>query len=298
MKRIITISLLLIALLSACRKQPDYVLSDKAMEEVLIDIHKTEAVISFNPTKYPSLDKKRALREAVYMRHNTTKAEFDSSMVWYGQHLDTYMDIYERVINRLEAENEEVKKLIAQDNSQTLTRAGDTIDIWKQTNHHIFNSDKGDNVLAFSITTDENFKPSDHFLFQIYVTNAPKTGVKPQIYLAIRHNQQTVHYNYGTVEREGWNIFKIQSDSAANLSEIYGYIAMPPRHDRHIMYVDSISLMRIHDKPGMPRKSYKVIDTNPDISKKKAETKRNTTATSRRNLPQVTKKVSNQTIRE
>lgn len=109
MKRIITISLLLIALLSACSKQPDYVLSDKAMEELLIDIHKTEAVISLNPTKYPSLDKKRALREAVYMRHNTTKAEFDSSMVWYGQHLDTYMDIYERVINRLEAENEEVK---------------------------------------------------------------------------------------------------------------------------------------------------------------------------------------------
>lgn len=273
MKRIAIVFILLIAILSACQRRPDYVLSEKAMEELLIDVHKTEAVISLNPNKYPSDDKKRTMREAVYMRHNTSQAQFDSSLVWYGNHLQQYMDIYERVIKRLESENEMIKELIAKDNTQTLTRAGDTIDIWKQEKYHIFSADKGSNIMAFSITTDENFKRNDHFLLQFFVRNMPKTGNRAQIYLAIRHNEQTIHYNYANIEREGWNILKIQSDSANNLSEIYGYIAMPPRNDRHIMYIDSISLMRLHDKPGMPRKEYKVMVTNPDVSKKKAESR-------------------------
>lgn len=273
MKRIAVISVLVLAMLSACKQRPDYVLSDKAMEDLLIDIHKTEAVISLNQSKYPSDDKKRTLREAVFMRHNTTKAQFDSSLVWYSSNLNLYMDVYERVIERLEEENNMIKDLIAQENTQTLTRAGDTIDIWKQERYHIFNSDKGNNVMAFNITTDENFKRNDHFLLQYYVHNAPGTGERPQVYLAIRHNNQTIHYNYANIEHNGWNILKIQSDSVNYLSEIYGYIAMPPRYDHHSMYVDSLCLMRIHDKRGMPRKEYKVMDWNTDKNKKSTDTK-------------------------
>lgn len=273
MKHSFAIFILLLALLTACQQRPKYVLSDKAMENLLIDIHKTEAVMSLNQSKYRSSESKRTLRQAVYLRHNTTQAEFDSSLVWYGEHLDVYMDIYERVIARLEVENEMIKELIAQDNSQTLTRAGDTVDIWKQEKYHIFSTDKGSNVMAFNITNDENFKRNDHFLLQFFVRNLPPTSNSVQAYFAIRHNNQIVHYTYADIERNGWNILKIQSDSNTNLNEIYGYIAMPPRHDRHIMYVDSISLMRIHDKPGMPRKEYNVIDANPDTSKKKGTDK-------------------------
>lgn len=293
MKRIAVISILVVTLLTACQRRPDYVLSDKAMEDLLIDVHKTEAVITLNQNKYPSEDKKRTIREAVYMRHNTTQAQFDSSLVWYGNHLDVYMDIYDRVVARLESENEMIKELIAKDNAQTLTRAGDTIDIWKQEKYHIFNSDIGSNVMAFSINTDENFRRNDHFLLQFYVRNMPKTGERPQIYLAIRHNNQTLHYNYANIGREGWNILKVQSDSVNNLSEIYGYIAMPPRHDRHVMYIDSINLMRLHDKPGMPRKEYNVMVTNPDITKKKESIKDKLNA-AKREKPKFNKAIKTQ----
>lgn len=273
MRRSYVIFILLLALLTACNQRPDYVLSDKAMEDLLIDIHKTEAVMAVNPNKYRNSDSKRAMRQAVFMRHNTSQAEFDSSLVWYGAHLDDYMDIYERVIIRLESENEMIKDLIAQDNSQTLTRAGDTVDIWKQEKYHIFSADNGSNVMSFNITTDENFKRNDHFLFQFFIHNMPKSGEPVQIYLAIRHNNQVIHYNYAEVKRNGWNIVKVQSDSTANLSEIYGYIAMPPRYGRHIMYADSINLIRIHDKPGMPRNEYQTIDVNPPKPQKEEKGK-------------------------
>ncbi|MBQ6939251.1 MAG: DUF4296 domain-containing protein, partial [Muribaculaceae bacterium] len=99
----------IVLILTSCRSQPDYVIDEDRMVDLLVDIHKTEAVITLNYTSYPTDEKKRALREAVYMRHNTNKAEFDTSLVWYGNHLDVYMDVYDRVIERLKQEDEEIK---------------------------------------------------------------------------------------------------------------------------------------------------------------------------------------------
>ncbi len=270
--RFVILSLLLL-LFTSCRKQPDNILSEERMENLLVDIHKTEAVITLNHSKYPSDDKKRSMREAVFMRHNTTQEEFDTSLEWYGKNINVYMEIYDRVIERLKKENEIVKELIAQEDAQILTHAGDSVDIWKQQRHHIFNADKAENVLAFNITSDENFQRSDRFILRYHIVNAPRNGVKPRSYLAVRHNRHVIHYNYADVSGNGWNSLSVQSDSASNINEVYGYIAMPPRSDRHIMYIDSIELIRIHNRPGLQRYEYKVMEPLPERTGK-PETKK------------------------
>lgn len=288
---------LLLLMFTSCRKQPDEILSEERMENLLVDIHKTEAVITLNHSKYPSEDKKRAMREAVFMRHNTTQEEFDASLEWYGQNINVYMEIYNRVIERLKKENELVKDLIAQEDAQILTHAGDSVDIWKQQRHHIFNAEKADNVLAFNITSDENFQRNDRFVLRYHIVNAPRNGVKARSYFAVRHNQHTIHYNYADVTGNGWNSLYVQSDSVNNISEVYGYIAMPPRSDRHIMYIDSIELIRIHNRPGLQRYDYKVMEplperTNkPDIKPTKTENKKNSKPS------KIKKQVLNDTIK-
>ena len=260
MKHGFVIFLSILLLFTACRKQPDGVLPADRMEDLLVDIHKTEAVMTLNHNKYPSDDKKRTMREAVFMRHNTSQEEFDYSLEWYGKNINIYMEIYDKVIERLKAENEAVKKLIAQDDAQILTQEGDTVDIWKQKRYQIFNAEKAENVLSFSINPDENFKRNDRFILRYHIVNAPHNGIKARAYMAIRHSEQNIHYNFDDVKSDGWNTLCVQSDSASNLNELYGYIAMPPRQDRHIMYIDSIELMRIHDKPETARYEYKVIN--------------------------------------
>lgn len=256
-------------LLTACKGQPDYVIEEDRMVDLLVDIHKTEAVINLNYSHFNSNEKKRGVREAVYMRHNTNKAQFDTSLVWYGNHLDVYMDVYDRVIAKLKEEDSYIKELIAQDDVQILTLEGDTIDIWKQERWHFFNSNKGENVLSFSIDKDENFKRRDHFTLRFHTINVPTTGNKVHAYIATRHNNQLINYNYATV-KEGWNTIKTQSDSLNNLNEIYGYIAMPPRNDGHIMYIDSIELIRIHNTPEMDNEEYNAIIIENKKSRKKA----------------------------
>lgn len=259
MKNCVAILSAILLIFVSCNQQPEGVLSEKEMENLLVDIHKTEAVITLNYSKYPGDEKKRVMREAVFMRHGTTQEQFDISLEWYGQHISKYMDIYDHVIERLQNENEIVKELIAQEDAQILTQEGDSVDIWKQDKFHIFNADKGENVLAFNINTDENFRRNDRFILRYHVVNAPHSGNKPRVYLAVRHKQHTIHYNYSQVEKEGWNTLDVQSDSTAHISEVYGYIAMSPRYDRHIMYIDSIELMRIHNKAGMTRLDYNIM---------------------------------------
>ena len=259
--------------LIACKGQPDYVIDEDHMVDLLVDIHKTEAVINLNYSQFNTNEKKRGVREAVFMRHNTNKAQFDTSLVWYGNHLDVYMDVYDRVIAQLKEEDMMIKELIAKDDAQILTQTGDTVDIWKQERWYIFNPNKGENILAFSIDKDENFNRKDHFILRFHTINVPQNGKETQAYIAAHHNNQLIHYNYSTV-KEGWNTIKTQSDSLNNLNEVYGYIAMPPRKDGHIMYIDRIELIRIHHTSQMD---------NEELNAITIENKKRPTETSKKN---------------
>ena len=63
----------------------DVIHPDK-MEDILYDYHLTTAM-SGN-ISYDENYKKEALRNYVYRKHHVTKAEFDSSMVWYTRHTE------------------------------------------------------------------------------------------------------------------------------------------------------------------------------------------------------------------
>ncbi len=272
-KKSVIFLLAILSLLCACNSSDKAVIPEQEMVDLLIDIHKSEAVMALNYNKFSNEDAKRPVREAVFMRHHTSQAEFDSALVWYGNHLEDYMEIYQQVLDRLNEENEQIKALIAEENTQTLTAPGDTVDIWKRERAHVFNASKGENIFTFNINSDENFFKNDRFILKIRAHNVPHGGAKAQTYLAIIHKEQNIHYNVGEITNDGWTTMTIQSDSAIQMNNIYGYIALPHRPDRHIMYVDSIILLRIHEKPGMPEYSYQVMETLSNRIKKRPSVK-------------------------
>ena len=215
----------LVLCLSACgSRTPDYVISEKDMEDLLVDIHKSEAVIESNYNIYNNNADKKKIREAVFLRHGVTQEQFDTTLVWYGHHIETYMKIYDRVVERLKAENEEAKKLLAEENSQTMSQPGDSVDVWKQRRSHIFDSRLSTNLLAFDIAPDENFRTRDYFELKFKVVMLPKLSVNPQVYMAVRHTDNGVAYNRSDIDKGGWFSLPLQSDSATALSRLYGAI--------------------------------------------------------------------------
>lgn len=245
---------LIIALfvLAACSHDPDYVIGEKDMVDLLVDVHKAEAVIESNYNQYSSKADKKKLREAVFLKHGITQEQFDTNLVWYGHHIEEYMKIYEQVVERLKAENEEAKKLLAEDNSQTMSQPGDSVDVWKQRRAHVFDTRQASSLLTFDIAPDENFRTRDYFELRFKVLLLPKLAVKPQVYLAARHINHDIVYNQLDIDREGWYSLPLQTDSAMALSRINGYIVLPMQPVPGTMYVDSLTLIRRHYNDRIP----------------------------------------------
>ncbi len=261
--------------LAACSHDPDYVIGEKDMVDLLVDVHKAEAVIESNYGDYNSKADKKKLREAVFLKHGITQEQFDTNLVWYGHHIEDYMKIYEQVVERLKAENEEAKKLLAEENSQTMSQPGDSVDVWKQLRAHVFDTRQADNLLTFDIAPDENFRARDYFELRFKVLLLPKLAVKPQVYLAVRHTNHDVVYNQLDIDKEGWYSLPLQTDSATALSRLYGYMVLPMQPVQGTVYVDSLTLIRRHYNDRIPTvDNQKTLPNRPEAVDKVRRLKR------------------------
>lgn len=98
--------LLLAAALTSCR--PRGILHSWEMRDVLVDLHKTDAMLQLNGyTTAGYLEERNIFYAQVLEEHGITQAEFDSSLVWYTAHPKLFDKIYPKVIAQLEAEEAE-----------------------------------------------------------------------------------------------------------------------------------------------------------------------------------------------
>ena len=234
-------------LCSACSRVPDNVLGKKEMKALLLDIHKSEAMMEINYQDYNRDIQKKEIQAAVFRKHGVTEQQFDTSLVWYGKNLDVYLELYKEVIADLRKEDETLKKRLEEANAQTLSREGDTVDVWKMQRSRVFDPRLLNNVLAFDIVSDENFRKGDRFELRLRTFMSPRrTGERPQIYLAATMTDREVIYNTAEIEHDGWISLFLQPELARPIRNVYGYIAMPSEIGWERMYVDSISLIRMH----------------------------------------------------
>ena len=92
---------MLMGLLACKPSMPDDVLSPGKMEDILYDYHLADGM-AYAEANYDQLGyKKMVYREAALRKHGVTKAEFDSSMVYYYRHTEKLHDIYLNLAKRL-----------------------------------------------------------------------------------------------------------------------------------------------------------------------------------------------------
>ena len=80
-------------------------LSSRKMVAVLTDLHRTEGMLQVSGLHRGHDNEQTAYYEAVLAAHNVTKAEFDSSLVWYTHHPQRFNKLYPKVIKNLDAEH-------------------------------------------------------------------------------------------------------------------------------------------------------------------------------------------------
>ncbi len=232
------------ALLGGCRKQPDGVLSQEEMALVVADLHMADGVTALNYSQYPTDSARQALKQSVLAARGVSQQQLDTSFMWYGNHLDKYMEVCDRVIEILQ----ERQNSIAAGASAQIAMAGDSVELWPNARHIIGSPRMLSRVMTFTLDPDTNWRPGDIYTLQYKVINA-RNRVASRI--LADYSDGTTDYRDEPGTSQGTASLKLQLDSTRTPERVYGYIILDPDR-RDYFHLDSISLVRTRreSRPG------------------------------------------------
>lgn len=241
------ISFLLIPLFAvACNQVPDGVLNRKKMENVLYEVHIAEGIMEEYPLKYRSAESKQKLLATVFQDNGITKAEFDSSMVYYGAHLDQYMKIYQKVTERLNQQKELASAQLLAYERSLLTPEGDSVNIWKHPAQRIIDPALLAATAIFEIKGDSNFRADDRLIWKMRFDNLPPDSLA-YLYVALGVSaKDTTIQTAASSIGNGWFSLELTAPLLGDKDKIFGSVSLINRRDTLLtpVYIDRISLMR------------------------------------------------------
>lgn len=238
-----------VSVFCSCDRTPDYVIKPDDMASLLVDIHKGEGVVDLNSSAYRSDSARRVLKQSIYMRHGVTAEQFDTSMVWYGHNIEKYIEVYDKVIERLEKELKDADVAAAGEKVQ-LAVIGDSVDAWNDSRYRRFAYGYPSNNMKFSYKRDENWEEGDVYTWRMYVTNRQSPL---RVTIGGDYNDGTSDYVTSTISADGWNEVSFPADTARTMKYVYGVVEIEPRKGE-IAYIDSITLVRTRFSPDTYRR--------------------------------------------
>lgn len=244
-KLLLFIPLCLLA--SACKQTPGYVIPEDDMAELLADLQTANAVVELNPNAYKDDSLKKALKQSVYIKHNTTQEQFDTSLMWYGHNLDIYHEVYENVVTILEDRQKDVQKE-ARAAGEKLIATGDSVDIWSNSHNLIFDRRQvGESMLlTFSIPTDNDSRNGDRYVWKFKLTNARRPA---DLLIGVDYADGSSEYQTKSTTPDYATDITLQADSTKAVSRLYGYLHYRIQTESAV-FVDRITLTRTRLNPA------------------------------------------------
>lgn len=234
------------ALLVACSPAPSGVLPPEKMARLMADMEIGESVIESESGRYRSDSLKMVLRQSVYARHGVTSEDVDSSLAWYGGHLEHYSKVYDRVVEILEEKTAESRSAGTQLRAQvTVSEDADSADIWPFERALRFSAKSPTDFIRFVMSRDRNFEHGDIYQLKFKTQGQGTVSVA----MAAEYVQPGTDYVYHNESYPGWHTVTLALDSVNNINRVFGTIGVKLR-DNQTLYIDSLSLVRMRMKPG------------------------------------------------
>lgn len=236
-----------VVILSACGNRPDGVMTRREMQAFLIDLHLTEGVLMSESSL--SENEKASYYQALFQKHGISKAEFDSSLVYYTKNPKMFERIYAKVTKHIEnvkADVEAGKYLPEIPDSIRLKPA--EVNIWQTVTSFTFPEDTLPLNLRFGLANDY-LQTKDVYRFSFRMRTFPHDSVKSG-YTVFR-----IHYaggrtdtlfrqvlNDSVLRRYRFTFTAFRNFKIDSLSGVF----FAGEHDADTVrtYVDSISLIR------------------------------------------------------
>ena len=268
----LVLALVSLSVAASCIDRPDFVLEEEQMIDLLVDVHRAEGLLEMQQQQGAGfgtdLDTyQKEIIAAVLQKHGVSRSRYDSSLMWYAQHLKLLTRVYGHVDERLKEEHEMWSLQVTETRDFVNSIAGDSVDLWTLRDHLILDSRRYSDILFWEIPSDSNFVdgdtlrwrfiirqllPGQRVLASISLTKYEPTEEELRRQGKKKQNEPLgapIGFDAKTITQNGECRLIACADSLQPFrSVILGLVLMNDSNKAAPVFVDSISLLRTHLK--------------------------------------------------
>lgn len=223
--------------LVGCTGVPDHVIQPDKMAALMADMNIAESAMDLGNQNFFTDSARQAVKQTVLMRHNVSQDLLDTSFMWYGAHLDKFMDVYDRSAEIIQKKIDENGALVA--GQAALSVSGDSVDVWSSSRRILLSQLSSSNSVAFSYNSDSNWKKGDIYTWRAkFIGNS---GEASWSFVAQYSDGATEVLN-SNFNGTGWQELNFLTDSTRIIKNLYGILNVEPRNS--VIYVDSVQMIR------------------------------------------------------
>lgn len=266
----LVLAMLSLTVVASCIDRPDIVLDEDRMVDVLVDVHRAEGLLELQQQQGtgmgPDYDTyQKEVIAAVLQKHGISRMQYDTSLMWYAEHLKLLTRVYGHVDERLNDEHEMWGQQVTEARDFGTSMVGDSVQLWTLRNHLVLDRQHHSDILFWEIPSDSNFVDGDTLLWQFDVSHLlPGQKLLASISLTkyepseeeLRHMGKRkqkevlgdpVGFDARTITENGNYRLVARTDSIQPFrSALLGLVLMVDTGKVSPVFVDSISLLRIH----------------------------------------------------
>lgn len=215
---------------SGCSRRPAHVLSDSKTSELLADLFISEAYVQSNPSAFHTDSARKVLRQSVLADHGVTQEDLDSTLAWYGRHIDDYVKLYDDVDKRIAKRRERFMsdRSVADADRQTL---------WPYSPVQVLMRGRGRTQIGFSLDSTA-VSVGDRLNWNMYLRGMNK---EVTLVMGAEYPDGEVRYQLRNIRSEGKGGIEFQTDSLKKPERIYGYLYIDPSETARV-WLDSIKV--------------------------------------------------------
>ena len=268
----LVLALVSLSVAASCIDRPDFVLEEEQMIDLLVDVHRAEGLLEMQQQQGAGfgtdLDTyQKEIIAAVLQKHGVSRSRYDSSLMWYAQHLKLLTRVYGHVDERLKEEHEMWSLQVTETRDFVNSIAGDSVDLWTLRDHLILDSRRYSDILFWEIPSDSNFVDGDTLRWQ-FIIRQLLPGQKVLASISLTKYEPTeeelrrqgkkkqneplgapIGFDAKTIMQNGECQLIARADSLQPFrSVILGLVLMSDSNKAAPVFVDSISLLRTHLK--------------------------------------------------
>lgn len=216
---------------AGCNKRPKGVLSDDEMVGLIADMQIAEVYMQQHNSGYYNDSIRDSAVQWVLDKHGLSKADFDSTMTWYGRNIDDYLNLFGKVDAELakrqnRAIGETEKNLVS-------------TDLWPYSRHILISENAPSNGLAFSLPLNDIPK-GERITWKMRLKGLSSGSVL----LGVDYDNGMSSYTYQTQNGNSKIDLTLQTDTAYNVKRVFGYMRTKEDHSLPI-WIDSIALQQL-----------------------------------------------------